>query len=215
VRYLLVALVAALIAPAARAGRWEGLPAGGHIVVHVFKKGVFSGFAHDHHFEVTQWRATADIPEGDPASTSVEIVLSASSLRDRQERLSDGDRRKVDAQAAGPEVLDAEHHPSIEFRSQRLELDPGSREHVRGRLHGMLTLRGRSVPSDVAIEAERGPSEWRVRGVAHVKQTELGIKPFSGFGGTVGVKDELEIECALTLRPRGGEAGVRREQRRP
>lgn len=202
-RCLLVALVAALTAPCAHAAGWEGLSADGRIVVHVLKKGLFSAFAHDHHFEVTEWRASAEIPEGSLAATSVDIVLSASSLRDRQERLSEADRRKVDAQAAGPQVLDAENHPRIEFRSRRLELEEGSdREHVRGTLHGTLAVRGRTVPADVRVDAERGPNEWRVRGSARVKQRDLGIEPFKGFGGTVGVKDELEIELRLTLHPR-------------
>ncbi len=215
-RFLSLALAVGLaaVAPAASAGEWEALPPGGHIVVHVQKKGLFSGFAHDHAFEVTEWRASAVIPDGDPASTSVEVVLSAGTLHDRQPRLSEGDRRKVDAQASGPDVLDAEHHPRIEFRSQRLELERGSTDgaHLRGTLHGTLALRGRSAPADVDFEAERGADAWSVRGNAHVKQTAFGIKPFSGFGGTVGVKDELVVELDLTLHragPRGASAKPR------
>jgi polyisoprenoid-binding protein YceI len=201
-----VVALAAVIAGSAAAAQWEARAGGGdRIFVHVFKKGAFSAFAHDHHFEVTKWRAAADVPDGEPESATVEVVLFADSLKDRQERLSEKDRRKVDGQAAGPEVLDAQHHPRVEFRSQRFEPERGaSREHVRGTLHGTLTIRGRSAPAAVAVEADREKSEWRVRGKARVKQTAFGIKPFSGFGGTVGVKDELELEIALTLRPREG-----------
>jgi polyisoprenoid-binding protein YceI len=202
----LAALTAAVIAGSAAAAQWEARPGGGdRIFVHVFKKGAFSAFAHDHHFEVTQWRATADVPDGEPSSPSVEVVVSADSMRDRQQSLSEENRRKVDQQAAGAEVLDAQHHPRIEFRSQRFEADPGGTPgHVRGSLHGTLTIRGQSVPAAVAVDADRGGGVWRVRGKARVKQTAFGIKPFSGFAGTVGVKDELEIELALTLRPRRG-----------
>ncbi len=203
-RCLVVAVALSVTAPSARATGWEADPASGRIVVHVFKKGLFSGFAHDHHFDVTEWRASADVADGTPASTSVEVVLSAGSLRDRQQRLSEADRRKVDAQAAGPEVLDAAHHPRIEFRSQGVELEPGPAEkgeHVRGKLHGTLTLRGRSVPAVVVFEADRASDAWRVHGDARVKQSDFGIKPFSGFAGTVGVKDELDVEITLTLRP--------------
>ncbi len=200
---LVIAAVAALSASAASAASWEARPGGGdRIVVHAFKKGALSGLAHDHHFEVTEWRAIAEVPDREPGATSVEVVLSAGSLRDRQERLSEEDRRKVEAQAAGRDVLDAEHHPKLEFRSERFEAAPGGTpEHVRGTLHGTLTVRGRGVPADVAVEADRSGNEWRVRGKARVKQTSLGIKPFSGFLGTIAVKDELEIELSLTLRP--------------
>jgi polyisoprenoid-binding protein YceI len=207
VRCLVVALAMTVSAPAARAASWEAIPASSRIVVHVYKKGIFSAFAHDHAFEVTRWRATADLGGGDPASAAVEVVLSASSLHDTQRKLSASDRRKVDAQAAGPEVLDAEHHPQIVFRSQRVELEPAGddrRAHARGTLHGTLTLRGQSVPAAVHFEGNSGPDAWHIHGRARVKQSELGIKPFSGFGGTVGVKDELEIELELLLRPKVG-----------
>jgi polyisoprenoid-binding protein YceI len=202
----LVALAAAVSASAAGAAPWEAQPGpGNRIAVNVFKKGAFSAFAHDHHFEVTKWRVAADVPDGDPASASVEVVLSADSLQDHQERLSEGDRRKVDAQAAGPEVLDAQHHPRIEFRSQRFEPEKGGgHEHVRGTLRGTLSVRGRSAPVAVPVQADREGSEWRVRGELRVKQTAFGIKPYRGFGGGVGVKDEVQIEIALVLRPRGG-----------
>lgn len=203
-RWIVLAVVAAVVtAPVARGEGWEATPGpGSRIDVHVRKKGLFSGFAHDHHFEVTRWRATADLPGGAPAVRSIDVVLSADSLHDRQQRLSEEDRRKVDAQAAGPEVLDAAHHPRIEFRAGpvALEAAPGDGERLHGTAHGTLTLRGRDVPADVALTAERRADEWRVRGEARVRQSALGIEPFSGFGGTVGVKDVLEIEIALTLR---------------
>jgi polyisoprenoid-binding protein YceI len=183
----------------------EARPADGRIVVNVFKKGLFSAFAHDHHFEVSDWRATAAAPEGDPSAASVDVVLSAGSLRDTQRALSDEDRRKVDTQAAGPNVLDAAHHPQIEFRSERIELTPSpaaGTTHARGTIHGTLTLRGRSVPTDVRFEAEQASGAWRVRGTARVKQSDFGIKPFSGFGGTVRVKDEMSVDISLTLRPK-------------
>lgn len=196
-----LALVAAASAGAARGEPWQATSGGGNrVVVHVFRTGVLSAFAHDHHFEVTRWRASADV--SGEARASVEVVLAADSLRDTQEHLSEADRRKVDAQAAGPDTLDALRYPRIEFRSEGFEADrDSSPEHLAGRLRGTLTLHGRSVPLEVSIEGRREGDEWSVRGKAHLRQSDVGIKPFSGFGGTIGVEDEIEIEVALTLRP--------------
>jgi polyisoprenoid-binding protein YceI len=191
------------LASGARAEEWVADPSASRVVVHVWKKGVFSAFAHDHHFEVTSWRAAVDLARQGSRPRSVHVVLAADSLHDRQRSLSEKDRRKVDAQAAGPGVLDAEHHRTIEYAADRFDLRPGDdADRVRGTAHGTLTARGEAIPIDVAFEADRGAGAWRVRGSAGVKQTAIRIRPFSGFGGTVGVKDEVEIEFTLLLRPR-------------
>jgi polyisoprenoid-binding protein YceI len=185
----------------------EAVPADGGIHVHVSKRGLFSGFAHDHDFEVTRWHGTAQVPDGDPGRAVLELDLVADSLRDREKGLSEGDRRKVDAQAAGPEVLDAVRHPHITYRSASVALDarsPTDAGSVRGTMHGTLTLRGRTRPVDATFEASRKADAWRVNGKARLRQSDFGIQPFSGFGGTVGVKDEVEVTFALTLQPRGG-----------
>lgn len=196
-----VALALAARAAAARGDTWlASAGADNRIVVNVFKRGILSAFAHDHHFEVTRWQARAEVSGDAPAR--VEVVLEADSLHDTQERLSAPDRRKVDARARGPEVLDAQRHPRIEFRSLGFEASPGSSpEHLAGRLEGTLALRGRSVPLQVAIRARRTGNTWDVRGTAHLRQSDLGIEPFSGFAGTIGVEDRIEIELALSLRP--------------
>jgi polyisoprenoid-binding protein YceI len=199
--FSMIVPLALAMPPAGRADPLEAGPADGHVVVHAYRAGLFSGLAHDHHFAAAEWTATADLPDGDPARTSVAVVIASSSLRDTQKALSEGDRRKVNAQAAGPDVLDAAHHPRIEFRSERVELAPGAGDGgvVRGTLHGTLTARGRTVPLDVPFQAERGGAGWSVKGTARLKQSSLGIKPFSGFGGTVKVKDEVEVEFAFQL----------------
>lgn len=204
-RFVFLAWLALTAAHARGAEHLTAGPAAGRIVVHAFKAGLFSGFAHDHHFAVTQWTATAEVPAGDPARASVEIVLSADSLHDTQQSLSVDDRRQVDARAAGPDVLDAAHHPRITFRSERIALSTHAADvaKVSGTAHGTLTARGRSIPLDVPFEAERVSSTWRVRGTARMKQSALGIRPFNGFAGTVKVKDELEVEFAIVLAPDG------------
>ncbi len=195
-------------------GRLEALPADGGIRVHVAKRGLFSGFAHDHDFEVTRWHGSARIPDGDVARASLEVVLEADSLRDREKGLSDDDRRKVDAQAAGPSVLDAARAREITFRSDHVTVERSASDTgpLFGTIHGWLGLRGRTLPVDATFEADRDAGAWRVRGRARFRQSQFGIQPFSGFAGTVGVNDEVEVTFALTLQPGAtARAGARAE----
>lgn len=209
---MLLPLLATTAAAAPAGGRFEAHPAGEGIRVHVAKRGMFSAFAHDHDFEVTRWRGTAKVPDGDPARASLELVLEAGSLHDREQGLSSGDRKKVDAQAAGPDFLDAVHAPEITYRAERVSVDAarGDARVAHGTIHGTLTVRGHSRPVDASFEAEPSPDGWQVRGRARFRQSEFGIRPFSGFGGTVGVKDELEVRFALALRPASAASGAGR-----
>ena len=200
---ILYALIAMTAATSTADGRLQVVPAGDGIRVHVAKRGLFSAFAHDHDFEVTRWQGTAEIPDGDPRRASVELVLDADSLRDREKGLSDSDRREVEERTAGPEILDAAHHPEIAYRSDGMTLGaPSAAESGRlhGTLHGRLTVRGQTRPVDATLDAERVPEGWRANGSARFSQSDFGIRPFSGAGGTVGVKDEVEVTFSLALR---------------
>jgi polyisoprenoid-binding protein YceI len=199
----LVLVMATLAAPrAAGAGpaTWNALLGKSHLVVHVFKKGLLSGMAHDHHFVPADWRATARFDPARPADARFEVVVAAASLRDRQASLSTGDREKVERQTAGPDVLDAQRYPEISFVSTgqvRGAAPPEGR--IDGELPGTLSLHGRQRGLSVPVHATREGDGWRARGSVRFKQSDFGIRPYSGFLGTIAVEDEVELEYDLVL----------------
>ena len=190
-------------APATRTEHLEARPADGRIVVNVYKAGLFSAFAHDHHFEVSEWRATAAVPEGDPSATSVDVVLSADRSRYAAGLLGGGPTEDRCANLRAERARRLSPSPDrVSVGRDRTHPISWRRDHARARHDPrVLTLRSRSIPTDVRFDAEQASGAWRVRGTARVKQSDFGIKPFSGFGGTVRVKDEMSVENALTLRP--------------
>ncbi|HVO19233.1 MAG TPA: YceI family protein [Anaeromyxobacter sp.] len=206
-RTLAPALLLLAAAFPARPAAFDGLevvPAGDGIRVKVGKQGFLSMLAHDHDFEVTRWSGAANVPDGDPGGASLSLTLDAASLRDRGKGMLAADRRRVDSEAAGPEVLDAARYPQITFRSERVEVDgAGAAEGVRGTLHGRLSLHGQERPVAATFEARREGSAWHVRGQLRFRQSDFGMKPFVGFGGTIGVQDEVEVRFEVDLRPAG------------
>ena len=187
------------------AERWIADSARSRITIHVLKSGWLSVFAHDHEFLVSDWRATATLDNANLSRALVELVISASSLRDQQPALSDSDRATVNDQATSPEVLDASRYPEIRFVASSMTVAPsrsGSSDGtVKGVLTGSLSLHGQRRPVSVPIAATKEGETWRARGTVAFKQSEFGIRPYSGFAGTISVQDEVKVDYDIVLAP--------------
>jgi polyisoprenoid-binding protein YceI len=179
-------------------GTWIASPAGSRLTVHVLKRGLLSGLAHDHHFVAADWSASARFDPSGDGPAHLEVVVRAASLQDQQPALSPEDRAKVDRQAA--RILDAERFPEIRFASDRPpRLPPGDRAELD--LVGTLTLHGTGRPLTIRVEVLRDGEGWRVHGAVRLRQSDFGVEPYSGFLGTIAVQDEIEVEFVLALRP--------------
>jgi polyisoprenoid-binding protein YceI len=152
----------------------------------VYKAGVFSAFGHDHEI-------TAPIAGGwaDTTERRVELRAEAARMRVSDPKASESDRAQIQKTMLGPDVLDSERHPNIEFRSTAAESNGAGSWNVRG----TLTLHGQTAPVTVAVAEKAG----HYVGSALIKLTEFGIKPVKVAGGTVKVKDEVRIEFDIQL----------------
>jgi len=171
-RVLLLMLVFAAVAAAAQRSL---------ITVHVGKSGMFSGFGHDH-------TVTAPVSQAaiDAKNLSAEIVVLTREMKVMDKEVSDSDRAKIQSTMLGPEVLDAGKFPEIRFKSSKIEQT--SPQHYR--INGALTLHG--VTKAITFEVTGDADHYH--GTTKLNQSDFGIKPVSVAGGTVKVKDQLELE---------------------
>jgi polyisoprenoid-binding protein YceI len=156
------------------------------MTVRVSKAGIFSAFGHEHEIG-------APITQGamDAAAGTVELRVTASSLKVLDPNTSDADRTEIQSTMLGPKVLDAGRYPDIVFRSTKtLATSSGS-----WRVDGDLTLHGQTRPITVQV---RQNGENYV-GNARFRQTEFGIQPVTVAGGAIRVKDELLIEFDIQV----------------
>ncbi len=154
------------------------------ITIHVHKAGMFSAFGHNH--EITAPVAQADV---DAKAMSAAIVVRSADLKVLDTELSDKDRASVQQTMVGPKVLDTEKFPEIRFKSSRIEQT--SPQHFR--VTGTLELHG--VKKPITFEMTGGPQEYK--GKTRLKQTDFGIEPVSAGGGTVKVKNEIDLEMDI------------------
>jgi polyisoprenoid-binding protein YceI len=151
------------------------------VTIRVFKSGLFSGFAHNHVVIAPISQARVD-----PAALTAEIAVAVKDMKVTDPEVSEKDRAEIQSTMLGPKVLDQEKFPEIHFKSSRIEQT--SPQHYR--VEGLLELHG--VKHEITLQVTGEPSHYH--GATKLKQSEFGIKPISLGGGSVKVKDELELE---------------------
>lgn len=151
------------------------------ITIHVGKTGLFSGFGHNH-------TITAPIEHAAINSESKTAIISVltKDLKVTDPDASEKDRAEIQATMMGPKVLDALRYPEIRFVSTRIEQTAPGRFQVTGNLE----LHGITKQLQFPVSSTAG----HFTGKTKLKQTDFGIQPVSVAGGTVKVKDEIEIE---------------------
>ena len=170
------------------------------MTVKVGKSGLFSPFGHNHEIRapITAGKITTS------STPAVQLTVDARRMQVLDPDLSAKDRAEVQKIMLGPDVLDTSRFPEIRFASRTIAANG---EH-QFRVSGDLTLHGVTRPVVVRVEQRQG----RYLGSAKFKQTEFGIKPVTVAGGTVKVKDEVEIvfDIATSQSPVAAAIGVER-----
>jgi polyisoprenoid-binding protein YceI len=159
------------------------------MTVHVSKQGAFSFLADNH-------VVSAPIVSGsyDPNARTIELTVDATKMRVLDPKLSQQRREDVQANMAGPKVLDVAAYPTISFRSAQIDdADPNT-----WKVTGTLALRGQAHP--IAVRVLRKDAT-HFTGSATIVQSAFGISPIKIAGGAVSVKDAVGVEFAITLSP--------------
>jgi len=127
----------------------------------------------------------------DPAAPSVEIHFDARQLKVLDPGTSAGDRAKIQETMLSDKVLDAARFPEISFISRRVK-PAGENAYT---VEGDLTLHGATHPLTLTVSLLND----HYKGSAKLQQTDFGITPISLFGGSVKVKDGIEISFDIVL----------------
>ncbi len=103
---------------------------------------------------------------------------------------SDSERANIEHTMKSDQVLDPARFPEITFVSTSVEA-PGGEASAPAHysVHGNLTLHGVTKPIEISVSL----SEGRYTGKVTLKQTDFGITPVKIGGGTIRVKDPIEI----------------------
>ena len=165
------------------------------ITVKVEKTGLFSAFAHDHTIAAPLASGHLDVQK-----RTVELKFRSQEMKVLDPGIKDSERADIDRTMKSYKVLDPGRFPEIVFVSTSVETPAvgakasgtsaaGADAAKRYLVHGKLTLHGVTRPVELPVSF----SEGHYTGKVTLKQTEFGITPVKIAGGTVKVKDAIEI----------------------
>ena len=151
------------------------------------KAGLLAFAGHEHLIRARSFTGSVVFFPGQPERSRVDIRVLAESL----EVLTPPDTaeiRKV-TEAMRTSVLRVDEHPEIRLRSTAVGVTP-----TGVHLLAALTLVGETRSVTVDLTVRRSADSLRATGRFSVKQTDFGIKPYSGGpAGTVKVADRVDF----------------------
>jgi polyisoprenoid-binding protein YceI len=174
-------------------GTYEVGPQNAELLVNTRRSGAAAKAGHDLVIEVTSWSGTFVLGQ-EPSDTSITLHADGDSLSVRDgsggiQALQDDDKENI-RQTIDDEVL---KRTAIDFRSSTVE--PGL-EVGNLRVRGELELAGQTRPIEFELTLT---DDGLVTAHATVKQSDWGIKPYSGLFGTLKVVDEVEVTVDANL----------------
>lgn len=178
----------------------------------VYRSGKLAKLGHNHVIRSHDLSGVVTLPE-DPTQARFEIRMPVAPLAidEPESRATEGPdfalpvddnaRQGTHRNMMKTEVLDGDHFPTVTVRSESIK--PGGSKgdfevtfavELRGQTHEL------AAPVHVEVQGE----SLSARGEMTVKQTDLGITPFTAAMGALAIKDELrikfDIHAALSAR---------------
>jgi hypothetical protein len=182
------------------------VPADSLLTILVFRGGALAKAGHNHVIASHTLSGTAWVPE-DPGRASFEVhvpvndftidepALRALEGKEFAAQVPDSAREGTRKNMLSEPMLDGARYPEVVLSSGTLE--PGS--------EGMLAqvsvpIHGQTRTITVPIRYELNGNELNAQGQLALKQTDLGLTPFSLLGGALRVEDEMTVKFSVVAR---------------
>ena len=166
-------------------------------MIHVGKAGFFRFAGPTHEVAASRIRGSLNLNRENPARSNVHLEIDTSSLTVTGRGEPAGDVAEVQRVMHSEDVLDVEKFPTITFVSRGIEIIRASTGSLELVVVGDLTIHGVTRLQRVRSLVEFGSDGLTAMGRMKINQTDFEIDPIRAAGGTVKVKNELEINFSI------------------
>ena len=200
---LLSTVVACVVGLAAQTTeRFAIDPATSTITLQAGKSGVFSFAGHDHEIVAPVSDGEITLDRQDISRSRISIRFDAKALKVTGKGEPAGDVAEVQQVMLSDRVLDVQKYAVISFASRTMSVTKRSGDRITVQVAGDLTLHGVTRPLTLPVDVQLAAGQIRADGKAVVRQSEFGIEPVKAGGGTVRVKDAVEVSFSVVARRR-------------
>jgi len=199
---------------------YDIVPEASLLTILVYRAGALASAGHNHVIASHELGGTIYVP-AELLRSSFEIhvpvatlTVDEAALRAQQSAadfppdVSQGAQEGTRRNMLGPALLDAEHNPEIVLRAVRLErpapaagaaaVGADGSDTVLAQLQS--TVRGQVRTLTVPVRYQRGAGELTVSGELPLRQSDLGLTPFSALLGALQVQDEMRVSFRIVAR---------------
>ncbi|MBV8909826.1 MAG: YceI family protein [Gammaproteobacteria bacterium] len=179
------------------------------LAILVYRGGTLASAGHNHVIASHDLTGTLYVP-ADPLQSSFELHVPVASLTVDEPALraeqasaefppdvSEGAKQGTRHNMLGPALLDADNSPEIVLRAVRME----KTAEADGVLaQALCTVRGQAHTLAIPVRYQRRGAELVVSGEMPLRQSDLGLTPFSAMLGALQVKDEMRVSFRIVAR---------------
>jgi polyisoprenoid-binding protein YceI len=170
--------------------------------IHVGKSGAFSFAGHKHEVVAPALSGEVAADPADLGASRVSLTFEAGALKVLPEGEPAGDPPKVEEAMRGPKVLDAARFASITFKTERVSGRQSGSGVYDLEVAGEIALHGVTRPITLPVHVEVAGDTLTASGKAVLRHDQFGMEPVSVAGGSVKVKNEIEVEYRIVARGR-------------
>jgi polyisoprenoid-binding protein YceI len=169
--------------------------------VRAFATGLLSFLGHSPTFAVREFAGSVGFDDSPVRDFQLEAAVRADAL-ELIDDVKPADRREIET-TMRRDVLETVTYPEVAYRADVAAAERIDQGRYRLRIAGRLTLHGVTRPHPVEAELLLFPDGIRVRGESGLRLSDYRIKPVTAVGGTIRLKDDLQVAFDIAGLPEG------------
>jgi polyisoprenoid-binding protein YceI len=174
-------------------------PASSRIIVQLTQEGFLAKLRPRNEVVIKDFNGKIQVAQNDESDIAVVLESEVNSLTNVDKDMSEFERKEFH-NVLHNVVLESEKFPTIKFASISVTDVQGSNEGRTFTLNGDLTIREVTRRVAVPLSVTIREQELRATGEGRIKQSEFGIKPYTGGLGAIKIADEVKVNFVIVAK---------------